>query len=77
MFLSGEVGIALVGLGSTIGNIIDVSYKLMVQVRPDALLVLSGTNSCLPAIPAKRINITIFHMEAGNRCKDECLPEEC
>lgn len=63
-------------LGSTIGNIIDASYKLMVQVKPDALLVLGDTNSCLSAIPAKRLHIPIFHMEAGNRCKDECLPEE-
>lgn len=63
-------------LGSTIGNIIDASYKLMVQVRPDALLILGDTNSCLSAIPAKRLHIPIFHMEAGNRCKDECLPEE-
>ncbi|WP_288736473.1 UDP-N-acetyl glucosamine 2-epimerase [uncultured Enorma sp.] len=63
-------------LGSTIGNIIDASYKLMVQVNPDALLVLGDTNSCLSAIPAKRLHIPIFHMEAGNRCKDECLPEE-
>lgn len=63
-------------LGSTIGNIIDASYKLMTQVEPDALLVLGDTNSCLSAIPAKRLHIPIFHMEAGNRCKDECLPEE-
>ena len=63
-------------LGSTIGNIIDASYKLMAAVRPDALLVLGDTNSCLAAIPAKRLHIPIFHMEAGNRCKDECLPEE-
>lgn len=63
-------------LGSTIGNIIDASYKLMVQVEPDALLVLGDTNSCLSAISAKRLHIPIFHMEAGNRCKDECLPEE-
>ena len=63
-------------LGSTIGNIIDASYKLMAQVGPDALLVLGDTNSCLSAIPAKRLHIPIFHMEAGNRCKDECLPEE-
>lgn len=63
-------------LGSTIGNIIDASYKLMAQVKPDALLVLGDTNSCLSAIPAKRLHIPIFHMEAGNRCKDECLPEE-
>ena len=63
-------------LGSTIGNIIDKSYKLMKEIMPDALLVLGDTNSCLSAIPAKRIHIPIFHMEAGNRCKDECLPEE-
>lgn len=63
-------------LGSTIGNIIDCSYKLMAQIRPDALLILGDTNSCLSAIPAKRLHIPIFHMEAGNRCKDECLPEE-
>ncbi len=63
-------------LGATIGNIIDRSYKLMVQLRPDALLILGDTNSCLSAIPAKRLHIPIFHMEAGNRCKDECLPEE-
>lgn len=63
-------------LGSTIGNIIDASYKLMATVQPDALLVLGDTNSCLSAIPAKRLHIPIFHMEAGNRCKDECLPEE-
>ena len=63
-------------LGSTIGNIIDCSYKLMVKIKPDALLILGDTNSCLSAIPAKRLHIPIFHMEAGNRCKDECLPEE-
>ena len=63
-------------LGSTIGNIINCSYKLMVQTRPDALLILGDTNSCLSAIAAKRLHIPIFHMEAGNRCKDECLPEE-
>lgn len=63
-------------LGSTIGNIIDSSYKLMKEKKPDALLVLGDTNSCLSAIPAKRLHIPIFHMEAGNRCKDECLPEE-
>ncbi len=63
-------------LGATIGNIIDRSYKLMVEIKPDALLVLGDTNSCLSAIPAKRLHIPIFHMEAGNRCKDECLPEE-
>lgn len=63
-------------LGATIGNIIDCSYKLMVQIQPDALLILGDTNSCLTAIPAKRLHIPIFHMEAGNRCKDECLPEE-
>ena len=63
-------------LGETIGNIIHCSYKLMSQVKPDALLILGDTNSCLSAIPAKRLHIPIFHMEAGNRCKDECLPEE-
>lgn len=63
-------------LGSTIGNIINSSYKLMAQVEPDALLILGDTNSCLSAISAKRLHIPIFHMEAGNRCKDECLPEE-
>ena len=63
-------------LGSTIGNIIDRSYKLMVEIKPDALLILGDTNSCLSAIAAKRLHIPIFHMEAGNRCKDECLPEE-
>lgn len=63
-------------LGATIGNIIDRSYKLMVNIRPDALLILGDTNSCLSAIAAKRLHIPIFHMEAGNRCKDECLPEE-
>ena len=63
-------------LGATVGNIINCSYKLMVQIKPDALLVLGDTNSCLSAIPAKRLHIPVFHMEAGNRCKDECLPEE-
>jgi len=63
-------------LGETIGNIIDQSYKLMNKIKPDALLILGDTNSCLSAIPAKRLHIPIFHMEAGNRCKDECLPEE-
>ncbi len=63
-------------LGETIGNIISASYKLMVQVQPDALLILGDTNSCLSAVSAKRLHIPIFHMEAGNRCKDECLPEE-
>ena len=63
-------------LGSTIGNIINASYKLMNTLKPDALLILGDTNSCLSAIPAKRLHIPIFHMEAGNRCKDECLPEE-
>ena len=63
-------------LGATIGNIIEKSYKLMVQVRPDAVLVLGDSNSCLSVIGAKRLHIPIFHMEAGNRCKDECLPEE-
>ena len=63
-------------LGETVGNIIACSYKLMVQIKPDALLILGDTNSCLSAIAAKRLHIPIFHMEAGNRCKDECLPEE-
>ena len=63
-------------LGSTVGNIINCSYKLMAEIKPDALLILGDTNSCLSAIPAKRLHIPIFHMEAGNRCKDECLPEE-
>lgn len=63
-------------LGETIGNIISCSYKLMNQIKPDALLILGDTNSCLSAISAKRLHIPIFHMEAGNRCKDECLPEE-
>jgi UDP-N-acetylglucosamine 2-epimerase (non-hydrolysing) len=63
-------------LGETVGNIINASYKLMIQIKPDALLILGDTNSCLSAIPAKRLHIPIFHMEAGNRCKDECLPEE-
>lgn len=63
-------------LGATVGNIINASYKLMNQIKPDALLILGDTNSCLSAISAKRLHIPIFHMEAGNRCKDECLPEE-
>ena len=63
-------------LGETVGNIINCSYKLMNQIKPDALLILGDTNSCLSAIAAKRLHIPIFHMEAGNRCKDECLPEE-
>ena len=63
-------------LGETMGNIIAQSYKLMVAIRPDAVLVLGDTNSCLSVIGAKRLHIPIFHMEAGNRCKDECLPEE-
>ncbi len=63
-------------LGATVGNIINCSYKLMNEIKPDALLVLGDTNSCLSAISAKRLHIPIFHMEAGNRCKDECLPEE-
>ena len=73
-----EVYMAAVGddLGATVGNIINYSYKLMVQTKPDALLILGDTNSCLSAIAAKRLHIPIFHMEAGNRCKDECLPEE-
>ena len=63
-------------LGATMGNIINASYKLMFQVKPDAVLVLGDTNSCLSVISAKRLHIPIFHMEAGNRCFDECLPEE-
>ena len=73
-----EVYMGAVGddLGATVGNIINCSYKLMNQIKPDALLILGDTNSCLSAISAKRLHIPIFHMEAGNRCKDECLPEE-
>ena len=73
-----EVYLDAVGddLGATVGNIINCSYKLMAAVKPDALLILGDTNSCLSAIAAKRLHIPIFHMEAGNRCKDECLPEE-
>ena len=63
-------------LGATVGNIINCSYKLMNEIKPDALLILGDTNSCLSAIAAKRLHVPIFHMEAGNRCKDECLPEE-
>ena len=63
-------------LGATVGNIISCSYKLMAAIKPDAILILGDTNSCLSAIAAKRLHIPIFHMEAGNRCKDECLPEE-
>lgn len=63
-------------LGATVGNIINCSHKLMVDIKPDALLILGDTNSCLSAIAAKRLHIPIFHLEAGNRCKDECLPEE-
>lgn len=63
-------------LGETVGNIINCSYKLMNQIKPDAMLILGDTNSCLSAIAAKRLHVPIFHMEAGNRCKDECLPEE-
>ena len=63
-------------LGATVGNVINCSYKLMTAIRPDAMLILGDTNSCLSAIAAKRLHIPIFHMEAGNRCKDECLPEE-
>ncbi|MBQ4037609.1 MAG: UDP-N-acetyl glucosamine 2-epimerase [Clostridia bacterium] len=63
-------------LGATVGNIINASYKLMRAIQPEALLILGDTNSCLSAIAAKRLHIPIFHMEAGNRCKDECLPEE-
>ncbi len=63
-------------LGATVGNIINCSYKLMSAVKPDAMLILGDTNSCLSAIAAKRLHIPVFHIEAGNRCKDECLPEE-
>ena len=73
-----EVYLNAVGkdLGETMGNIIAKSYELMVEIKPDAILVLGDTNSCLSVIGAKRLHIPIFHMEAGNRCKDECLPEE-
>lgn len=73
-----EVYMDVVGddLGATVGNIINCSYKLMTAVKPNALLILGDTNSCLSSIAAKRLHIPIFHMEAGNRCKDECLPEE-
>ena len=73
-----EVYLNAVGddLGATMGNIINTSYKLMVEIKPDAVLVLGDTNSCLSVIGAKRLHIPIFHMEAGNRCFDECLPEE-
>ena len=73
-----EVYLDAVGddLGATMGNIIDKSYKLMVEIKPDAVLVLGDTNSCLRVLGAKRLHIPIFHMEAGNRCFDECLPEE-
>lgn len=73
-----EVYMEAVGenLGATMGNIIEKSYTLMSEIRPDAVLVLGDTNSCLSVIGAKRLHIPIFHMEAGNRCKDECLPEE-
>ena len=73
-----EVYLSAVGnnLGETMGNIIALSYQLMEQIQPDAVLVLGDTNSCLSVIGAKRLHIPIFHMEAGNRCKDECLPEE-
>ncbi len=73
-----EIYMAAVGknLGETMGNIIAKSYELMVEIQPDAVLVLGDTNSCLSVIGAKRLHIPIFHMEAGNRCKDECLPEE-
>lgn len=75
---SPDISLNTVGddLGETMGNIISNSYKLMAELKPDALLILGDTNSCLSAIAAKRLHIPIFHMEAGNRCKDECLPEE-
>lgn len=73
-----EISLDTVGsdLGESMGNIISASYKLMTELKPEALLILGDTNSCLSAIAAKRLHIPIFHMEAGNRCKDECLPEE-
>ena len=74
--VSASTGSATVDLGDVMGNIIAKSYKLMVETKPDAVLVLGDTNSCLSVIGAKRLHIPIFHMEAGNRCKDECLPEE-
>ena len=70
------LNVATGDLGTTMGNILSESYRVMVQEKPDALLVLGDTNSCLSAISAKRLHIPVFHMEAGNRCKDECLPEE-
>ncbi len=75
---SPEVYMDAVGddLGATVGNIINCSYKLISEIPPDAMLVLGDTNSCLSAISAKRLHVPVFHMEAGNRCKDECLPEE-
>lgn len=75
---SPEICLNVVGsdLGETVGNIIARSYRLMSEMKPDAVLVLGDTNSCLSVIGAKRLHIPIFHMEAGNRCKDECLPEE-
>ena len=75
---SAEIYLDAVGdsLGQTMGNIIAKSYDLMTEIRPDAVLVLGDTNSCLAVIGAKRLHIPVFHMEAGNRCKDECLPEE-
>lgn len=78
LLIDPEVYMDVVGgdLGETVGNIIASSYKLMETIKPDALLVLGDTNSCLSTISAKRLHIPIFHMEAGNRCKDECLPEE-
>ena len=75
---SPEVYLNAVGedLGATMGNIIAGAYRLMDVIKPDALLILGDTNSCLSAVSAKRLHIPIFHLEAGNRCKDECLPEE-
>ena len=70
------LGVVGENLGQTMGNVISKSYELMVEIKPDAVLVLGDTNSCLSVIGAKRLHIPIFHMEAGNRCKDECLPEE-
>ena len=70
------LGVVGDNLGQTMGNVISKSYELMAEVKPDAVIVLGDTNSCLCVISAKRLKIPIFHMEAGNRCKDECLPEE-
>ena len=70
------LGVAGENVGQTMGNVIAKSYEIMKKINPDAVIVLGDTNSCLSVISAKRLKIPIFHMEAGNRCKDECLPEE-